>query len=85
MSDAYRTLALFDDIAFAALKVSLSEPERSIIVERLRQDWMTDVGVIGLLRREHVESKTAQAPAKLYWESRREPLSPRINHCWRGF
>lgn len=38
MSNAYRVLAAVDDLAYAALKVSLSEPERTIIIERLRQD-----------------------------------------------
>ena len=75
MSDAYHTLAAFDDLAFAAMKISLSEPEQSIIVERLREDWMTDVGVIGLLRRQHIETQSVETPAKLYWESRREALS----------
>ena len=37
MSDAYHTLAAFDDLAFAAMKISLSEPEQSIIVERLQK------------------------------------------------
>jgi phosphohistidine swiveling domain-containing protein len=78
MSDAYHTLAIFDDLAFAALKVSLAEPDRSIIIERLSQDWMTDEGIIGLLRRQHIETKSLEAPAQVYWESRREPLSPRI-------
>jgi hypothetical protein len=60
MSDAYHALAAFDDLAFAALKISLSEPEQSIIVERLREDWMTDVGVIGLLRRQHIETQSVR-------------------------
>lgn len=62
MSDDYQNLVAVDDIAFAALKVSLSEPERSVILDRLRQDWMTDIGVIGVLRREHIRTESIDAP-----------------------
>jgi phosphohistidine swiveling domain-containing protein len=83
--DVYHIFTALDDIAFSALKVSLSEPERSLILDRLRQDWMTDVGVIGVLRREQIRTKSAEAAARLYWESRREPLSPRVESLLASF
>jgi phosphohistidine swiveling domain-containing protein len=81
----YRALVAVDDIAFAALKISMSEPERSIVIDRLRGDWMTDVGVIGLLRKIHIQTQSIEAPALAYWSSRREPLSPRIESLLSSF
>lgn len=46
---------------------------------------MTDVGVIGFLRRQQIETQSMEVPAKLYWESRREPLSPRIESLFASF
>src|ERR1044071_1541235 len=83
--DAYRSLVAFDDVAFSALKISLSEPEHSIVLDRLRQDWMIDVGVIGILRRQQLRTKSAEATAELYWNSRREPQSPRIESLLASF
>ena len=83
--DLYHLFTAFDDIAFSALKVSLSEPERSLILDRLRQDWMTDVGVIGVLRQQQIRTKSGEATARLYWESRREPLSPRVESVLASF
>ncbi|WP_441279614.1 PEP-utilizing enzyme [Tardiphaga sp. 172_B4_N1_3] len=83
--DSYRALTAVDDLAFSALKISLSEPERSVVVDRLRDDWMTDVGVIGMLRRIHVQSRSIEEPALAYWISRREPLSPRIESLLSSF
>jgi phosphohistidine swiveling domain-containing protein len=83
--DVYHIFTAFDDIAFSALKVSLSEPERSLILERLRQDWMTDVGVIGVPRQQQIQTKSAEAAARVYWGSRREPLSPRVESLLASF
>jgi hypothetical protein len=83
--DAYQAFTLVDDIAFAALKLSLSEPERTIVMERLRDDWMTDVGAIGLLRRLHIEHRSVEEPSRAYWSSRREPHSPRIESLLASF
>ncbi|MFC1459347.1 PEP-utilizing enzyme [Microvirga arabica] len=85
MIDSYRALVLVDDIAFRALKISLVEPERSTILNRLRDDWSTDVGVIGVLRQEQLRSGSAVDAAYLYWSSRREPTSPRIESLLASF
>jgi phosphohistidine swiveling domain-containing protein len=76
--DSYHLLTAVDDFAFAALKVSLSESERTVVVTRLREDWTADVGVIGVLRRQHILTRSIEEPARTYWHSRREPLSPRV-------
>src|ERR1700733_12562955 len=83
--DLYHLFTAFDDIAFSALKVSLSEPERSLILDRLRQDWMTDVGVIGVLGKQKIQNKQGEATARLFWEPRREPLSPRVESVLASF
>ncbi|WBU29435.1 PEP-utilizing enzyme [Rhodopseudomonas palustris] len=83
--DYYHLLTAVDDFAFAALKISLSEPERTIVVSRLREDWMADVGVIGVLRRQHILTRSIEEPARTYWLSRREPLSPRIESLLASF
>ena len=85
MRDKYHTLTAVDDIAFAALKLSLVEPERTVVIERLREDWMSDVGVIGVLRQEHLLTRSAESPARVYWASRREPMSPRIESLLASF
>jgi phosphohistidine swiveling domain-containing protein len=83
--EAYQVFSAVDDIAFSALKVSLSEPERSVMLDRLREDWMTDVGAIGMLRRQHIQTQSIDEPARAYWISRREPLSPRIESLLASF
>jgi len=81
----YHQLTKVDDLAFQALKVSIPEPERSILLERLRADWAPDVGAIGIIRQVQLETRSITDPARLYWSSRREPGSPRIESLLSSF
>jgi hypothetical protein len=78
MSIAYHDWIKVDDLALKAIQLSLSEADRDVIVGRIASDYMTDVGAIGMLRQRWLETGSIEDVARLYWGSRREPESPRI-------
>jgi hypothetical protein len=76
MDALYEQWIKVDDIAIKAVELSLPHHDAEI-VERIRLDYAQDIGLIGLLRRTHVEVNFEEA-ARLFWGSRREPTSPRL-------
>lgn len=65
-----------DDLAIKAIELSLPEHAQEV-VKRIHLDYAQDIGMVGLLRRMHVEAGF-HAAAQLFWASRREPSSPRL-------
>lgn len=76
MISVYEQWVKVDDLAIKAIELSLPD-HGSEIIERIRSDYAQDIGIIGLLRRTHLEAGFDDA-AQLYWGSRREPTSPRL-------
>lgn len=76
LNELYDELAKVDDIAIKAVELSL--PKHAVeVIERIRLDYAQDIGIIGLLRRTHIEAGFDEA-LQLFWRSRREPTSPRL-------
>ncbi|WDF73928.1 hypothetical protein [Novosphingobium sp. KACC 22771] len=76
MNKLYEEFTKVDDIAIKAVELSLPKHAMEVI-ERIRLDYAQDIGIIGLLRRTHIEAGFEEA-ARLFWRSRREPASPRL-------
>lgn len=78
MNSIYRDWTKVDDLALTALKLSLYADKGLALVDRIASDYMTDIGAIGLLRQMWLESGSIDQVSRVYWSSRREPESPRI-------
>ncbi|MEP3225651.1 MAG: PEP-utilizing enzyme [Parasphingorhabdus sp.] len=77
LNDLLNDWSKVDDIAVKALSLSLTNSVGEVVMQRLRNDYLQDVGIIGLLRQTYVEH-SLEATAKQFWESRREANSPRV-------
>ncbi len=67
-----------DALALHVLELSLSKSDRDIFCTRIATDYFQDFGMMGLLRQTYVESGSIAEVGRLYWGSRREPKSPRL-------
>lgn len=76
MMDLYHEWMKVDDLAIKAVELSLPEHAQEV-VKRIHLDYAQDIGMVGLLRRTHIEAGF-DAAAQLFWASRREPSSPRL-------
>ncbi len=76
MKALYDEWVKVDDLAIKAIELSPPEHAQEV-VKRIQLDYAQDIGMVGLLRRTHVETGF-HAAAQLFWASRREPSSPRL-------
>lgn len=76
MDELYEQWIKVDDLAIKAIELSLPRHGGEVI-DRIRLDYAQDIGIIGLLRRTHLEDDFEEA-ARLFWRTRREPDSPRL-------
>lgn len=74
----YDQLAKLDDLAFRLLQLAISPQDQAEFCDRIAVDYLQDLGMMGFLRRAHVESDSVAKIGHLYWGSRREPASPRL-------
>ena len=74
----HERLKSVDDLAMQVLNLALPKEIRDPICHRLASDYFADVGMVGYLRIRYLETSSLEEVARLYWSSRRELGSPRV-------
>ena len=74
----YRETLKFDDISLKILELSLPHLYATRIIERIKIDYTTDIGIISLLREKYYMDQSLTNVCLLYWNSRIHKRAARL-------